>query len=174
MANYSDRYAGAVFSGNLKSDPDTAMSDVDVIGAAGIAAKRSPLALALLRLFVGDNHAGEELVTLLENMVVGKAYRLTVTITRPEARDVGKAVLGWHREGTCKTCHGHGFNILAGTTTIGDETCPKCRGEGKIPFDREFPVERRELARWLLAEMEREQAIAGPAAMAALAPKLNF
>ena len=53
-------------------------------------------------------------------------------------------------------------------------SCKFCRGTGKILFDRQFPITRLELARWLLVEIEREQAVAGPAAMAALAPKLEL
>lgn len=65
MGSFSDRYSSAVHSGNLRSDP-VAESDVDVIAAAGFAGKRSPLAMSLLRLFVGDARAGDSLVTLME------------------------------------------------------------------------------------------------------------
>lgn len=181
MSKFTNRYAGAVFSRNLKSEPDTAMSDADTVGAAGLAAKRSPLAMALLRLFVGDNHAAESLAILLENMVVGKAYRMGIEITRSEARDMGRAVLAWHREGVCKPCGGHGFDVQKGSAKVGQAravlsstNCKFCRGTGKILFDKQFPITRLELARWLLVEIEREQAIAGPAAMAALAPKLEL
>ena len=34
-----DRYASAIDSSNLKSEPGTTFSDTDVLGAAGIAAK---------------------------------------------------------------------------------------------------------------------------------------
>ncbi len=64
--------------------------------------------------------------------------------------------------------------IIAGTTTIGGDQCPKCRGTGKVLCERQFPLAQLELARWMLAEVEREMATAGPAAMAALAPKLDL
>lgn len=180
MSGFTDRYSSAVHSGNLKSDPNRETA-LDVVGAAGLAARRSPLAVALLRLFVGDDREAEQIVTILENMAVGKAYRLGIEITRPEARDMGKAVLAWHREGVCKPCGGHGFDVQNGSSKVGQgravlsaTNCKFCRGTGKILFDRQFPITRLELARWLLAEIEREQAVAGPSAMAALAPKLDL
>lgn len=180
MGSFTDRYSSAVHSGNLKSDPNRE-TDLDVVGAAGLAARRSPLAVALLRLFVGDDREAEQIVTILENMLVGKAFRLGIEITRPEARDMGKAVLAWHREGVCKPCGGHGFDVQNGSSKVGQgravlsaTNCKFCRGTGKILFDRQFPITRLELARWLLAEIEREQAVAGPSAMAALAPKLDL
>ena len=88
--------------------------------------------------------------------------------------DMARAVLSWHRDGICRKCGGHGFQIIAGTPTIGESACTACRGTRKIPFDRNFSLETLDLARWLLGEVEKEQAKAGPAAMAALAPKLDL
>ena len=169
-----DRYAGAVRSSNLGSKPDTTYSDSDVIGAAGLAAKRAPLGVALMRLFSGDNHAIGEIVRILSAKAVGKAYRLGSEIGQVEADDVARAVLAWHRDGVCKPCGGHGQKLIPGTTTIGDETCAACRGGGRLLFDRQFSAGRLELAQWLVAELEREMAIAGPAAMMMLAPRLDL
>ena len=178
--NFDDRYATAVRSSNLKSKPDTLRSDSDVLGAAGLAAKRAPLALALLRLLSGDNHASTEIVSILAGMADGKAYRIGVEITRIECVDMGRAVLAWCRDGTCKACGGHGFRLAndaeigQGRAVLSEHHCPACRGERKIPFDRQFSIERLELARWLRSEVEREVSKAGPAAMAALAPRLEL
>lgn len=171
MMRIMDRYAGAVRSSNLGSRPDTTYSDSDVVGAAGLAAKRAPLGIALMRLFSGDNHASGEIVRILSGKAVGKAYRIGNEITHVEADDVARSVLAWHRDGACKPCGGHGQKLIPGTTTIGDDTCPACRGSGRVLFDRQFGAERLELARWLVAELEREMAIAGPEAMRMLAPR---
>lgn len=169
-----DRYAGAVRSSNMGSDPDTVYSDSDVVGAAGLAAKRAPLGVALMRLFSGDNHAVGEIVRILSAKAVGKAYRIGNEIAGVEADDVARAVLAWHRDGACKPCGGHGQKLIPGTTTIGDDKCPACRGTGRVSFDRQFSMEKLELARWLVAELEREMAIAGPEAMRMLAPRLDL
>lgn len=178
MTKILDRYASAVNSGNLASDPDTVFSDADVLGAAGLAAKRSPLAISLARLFSGDNRAAPELVRIMAQMLVGKAYRLGAEIEHVKAQDMARAILAWHRDGRCKACHGHGFDLTpadhGGRRTVTERACHVCRGTGKMPFEAQFTRERRELAKWLLAELEREQGIAGSEAMKALAPRLEF
>lgn len=168
-----DRYASAIRSSNLGSKPETTNSDSDVIGAAGLAAKRSPLAIALLRLLCGDNHASASVVGILADRAVGKAYRMGGECTRVEAWDISAAVLAWHRDGACKACGGHGVRLIAGTTTLGNDKCPQCVF-GRIRFDRQFSEKRLGLAMWLSSEIEREQAIAGSDAMRALAPRLDL
>lgn len=176
---YEDRYCTAVRSSNLKSKPDTTFSDSDVLGAGGLAAKRAPLAMALLRLFSGDNHAAREIVQQLGAMADGKAYRLGVTMTRLECEDMGRSVLAWCRDGRCKVCGGHGFR-LAGEAKIGEgrgvlseHSCPAC-DRGRVPFDRQFKEERVELARWLRGQIEQEASKAGAMAMQSLAPRLDL
>lgn len=168
-----DRYSTAIRSSNLGSKPETTQSDSDVLGAAGLAAKRSPLAIALLRLFCGDNHASQSIVGIMADKAVGKAYRMGNKCSRVEAWDISAAVLAWHRDGACKVCGGHGVKLIPGTTTLSGDKCTACK-EGKIRFDQQFPMQRLELARWLAAELDREQAIAGADAMRALAPKLTL
>lgn len=143
-----------------------------VVGAVGFAGKRAPLAAALLRLFVGDNGSARDIVHIMAGMLVGKAYRLGHEIARVQAEDMARAVLAWHRDGTCKHCGGHGFLKLDGAPGLSDQQCQHCRGSGRIIFDREFAMDRLELARWLAAEVEREQQIAGVEAMRCLAERL--
>jgi len=85
---------------------------------------------------------------------------------------MARAVLAWHRDGTCKHCEGHGFPKLDGAPGLSARPCHHCRGTGRIIFDRQFPLERLELARWLAAEVDREQQIAGVEAMRRLAERL--
>lgn len=178
-----DRYASAIRTSNLRSKPDTRMSDSDVIGAAGLAGKAtrhdgtagSPLAMTLLRLFCGDNRASAELVVMMAGMLVGKAWHgFGLEMSRVEASDIAMAVLAWHRDGVCKACGGHGYKLVQCAPALSDEPCPECRGMGRIPFEKQFPADRRVLARWLLVEVERELSAAGPQAMSALAPKLDL
>lgn len=169
-----DRYASAIFSGNLKSDPLTTRSDSDVLGAAGLAAKEHGLAIALARLFAGDNGAAHELARVMADMAQTKARELRAKIRDHEAREIGAAVLAWHREGKCRQCGGHGFQLIPGTRTVGEQECRRCNGTGRLPFDSEFCATKLPIARWLLAEVEREQGKAGAAAMKKLAPKLHI
>lgn len=174
MSKIADRYASAIRSGNLASKPDTTFSDSDVVGAHGLAAKRHPLAIALQRMFLGDNTAAREIVDILSGMAVGKAYRMGVDVTPLQCADISRSVLAWCRDGTCRACHGHGYKLIEGTPHLSEQLCPACKGSRRRSFDREFPMLHLDLARWMLAEVERETAKAGQAAMAALAPRLDL
>jgi hypothetical protein len=140
-----------------------------VVGAVAFAGLKAPLACALLRLFVGDNKAAKDIVQLLANMAVGKAYRLRREIGRVEAEDMARAVLAWHRDGTCHVCDGIGVMKMEGVPVLSGHKCAACHGTGKRPFEQDFSSKRIELAKWLVAEVQREQAIAGPLAMNYLA-----
>lgn len=170
---FDDRYSSAVRSSNLKSAPDTRMSDTDVLGAAGLAGKKHPLAFALMRLLAGENSETREVVQLMAAMADGRGFRTGVEISRIECDDMACRVLAWYRHGRCEPCRGRGYQVIEGTARLGNQ-CPACHGSGKRSFDDEWPLERIDLARWLLAKLERELAIGGPAAMAKLAPRLDI
>lgn len=168
-----DRYAGAVHSRSLAAKRESIGADVDVLGAAGFAAKSNPLGMALLRLFVGDNRAAGHIVEILARNAIGKAYRLGSDIGKIEAEDIARAVLAWHRDSRCKPCGGHGVKIIKGTKTLGDEPCCVCLGAGRLPFDSHFGLERLELARWMADEIDKKQGEAGREAMKRLAPEFG-
>lgn len=182
----TDRYATSVSSGNLRpvkesmpdgADPVHTASKLDVVGAFGLMAKKHPLAGALCRLLLGgDDLATRDVVQELAAVIEGRAYRTDVPITRVQAEDMGKRVLAWYRHGTCTHCGGLGFDKIPGTTALSGNACKHCdpRHPGKVPFASEFAMERLELAWFTLAKIEREIALAGPAAMSALAPRLEL
>lgn len=171
---YSESYSGAIKASNLGSRPDTTRSPSDVLGAAGIAGRQAPLALALLRLLSGDANAIRHVAGLMGAMVLGKAHRAKTPMSHVDSIRLAQAVLAWSMSPRCPACGGHGFSTIPGTTTLGGEACGICRGTGRRPFDSEFPRDRLELARWLQAEVEREVAKAAPLAMRALAPRLDI
>ncbi len=176
----ADRYAIAATSSNLKSGPDT-----DMLGAGAFISKRirfadtpnarpgSPLAVALLRLCTGDRHAADDLIDTLTGMMVGKAWRVGNEIGHPAASIIARLVVDWFRDPSCKPCGGLGFRVIKHTPTLGAKPCKVCDGARKRDFEGMFQRERVHLARWALVELEREMSLAGPAAMAALAPRMN-
>ena len=170
----TDRYASAINSRTLTVDPKTTMSDTDVLGAYGLAAKRAPLAVALSRLLAGDNHAQAEVVQHLADDAWRHARYLRVKCSPVEAADLARACLAWYRHGACKPCGGHGKLKIPGTVTLGVEDCPACRGFGRMPLEAQVIEHHRELARRLVAMMERGLATAGPAAMERLAPRMEL
>lgn len=185
-----ERYRSAIGTGSQR----------DVIGAFGVADRRltsgwvptgpdgegyaiqkAPLAVSLERLFAGDNAAALDIVETLAHMAWSKANNENAKpkITRPVAHDIAKAVLAWFRYGTCKTCGGHGWELIPGTRTHSERQCAPCEGAGKVNLDEEIDPEgkqpaKRELARWLIVEVMRESGRAGPEAMKALAPRLDL
>lgn len=191
MNVFINRYAAAVHSGNLASKPDTVMSDSDVLGAAGFAGKAmrcaenenmrrkgAPLAMALVRMFVGDDPHGRAVVPILMRMLSVEAHRRGDDVTERSANILALTVLDWHRDPTCKVCGGHGYQVVSGTlgerAVIGDKPCRACRGSARRPFGALFARDRLQLALWLRDRVEAETSRAAPEAMAALAPRLTF
>lgn len=192
----TDRYASAVHSSNLKQtselnklDDQGQSSDADVLGAFGIADRRlsegldhngnatfdkHPLSVPLERLFAGDSSAAQDIVRLLVDPIMGKANAMRVDLTPVQAKDMARVTLGWFRNSACRVCGGHGFKIIPGTKTLGDSKCQPCEGMGKIPLEKGFRHNQRELVRWVMTQLEREAGQAGPAAMRALSSKMDL
>lgn len=158
------RYASAVCTKNLKTDPLSTMSDSDVLYGYAIASKEVPLSVSLSRLLAGDNRESGEIVAILEDMIWKKARSLKVKVNRFAAQDMAKACLAWWRDGRCNACDGHGKTRIRGTNTLSDHDCQVCKGTGKIAFEKNFRVELRELARWAQSQIEGAVSIAAPIA----------
>ncbi len=176
-----ERYRAAVHSRDMTVDPKTFRSDSDVAGAYGLADKRlcaggdhngdfppSPLSVPLERFFAGDGRAASTIVEILALMAYKRARHLKVRCNEPTAQDMAKACLAWHRDGKCKHCGGHGFEMIPGAPTLSERPCSHCLN-GRIPLEAQFPPELRELAGWMVSQMERAAGRAGPAAMQAIA-----
>lgn len=170
----NERYAGAISSKDLKSDERTTFSDSDVLAAMGLAGKSAPLGVALARLLAGDGRAAEDVVTVLGASMVQRAFlnKPRREISTEVARQIVTAVLDWFRDSACRVCGGVGFQRIEGAPSLSDNPCPVCRGSGKRNFDGMFDVPDRAWARWAAAEIEREQAIAGPIAMRLIAQRM--
>lgn len=166
-----ERYSQAVNSDCLTVDSRTTMSDTDVLGAAGLAGKYEPLGIALTRLFADGKP--EPCISILTEMAFKRARTLRVKLSQVQAGDLATAVLGYYRHGRCQPCGGTGYMRVPGTPVQGDE-CRHCKGTGWVEFDRQFAAEVLELARWLSGEIDRSQTAAGRAAMAMIAPRLDF
>lgn len=189
MSKVQGRYFSAVNSGNLRSNPNTYMSDSDMLGAAGFAARGRtvvagghihkrpphPLAVGLARLFAGDDREARQIVAILSSMAWGKAKAEGVKLKRVQADDMASHVLAWFRHGTCKACGGHGYKVVGGLlghsrAVISDAPCDDCEGAGKVSFLMPFTPAQMSIARWLREEVEIEQSVAGAEIMKALGP----
>ena len=166
-----DRYNTAIHAKSLKSHADTTWSDTDVLGAAGLAARHEPLGIELARMLSGGGASG--VLSILAIDAYERGFRTKQRITAVQARDIAKAVIAWYRFGTCQPCGGTGFKRIKDTPSLGDE-CTHCKGTGRIPFDKQFQVEHREIAQWLHDQIGKTQARAGQLAMQKIAPLLDF
>lgn len=165
-----DRYASAVHSSNLRSQPNTTFSDPDVIGAFGLAGKREPLGVALARLLLGDNKAANDVVRQLADMTRSKFHH----IKQVQAEDMARAVLAWNRHGVCQECNGHGYQVIPGSPSLSDIECKACHGTGKVLLHKQFRKDHQDAALWMQGQIEAVQSTAGQAAMKSLAPSLDF
>jgi hypothetical protein len=183
----TERYAAALGDG----------VQTHVVGAMGLADRRlttgwvptgpdegyhipkAPLAVALTRLFTGSNSAAHEIVRLMADMIFERSWRIKAKISRPVAHDLACSVLAFHRNGTCRSCGGHGFELILGTPAHSERHCKACGGAGKVPLERIVSSngqkpELAEMARWLLCVMEAEAGRAAPEAFRALAEKMEL
>lgn len=166
-----ERYNTAIHASNLKPDNNTIHADLDVIGAAGLAARYEPMGIALARMLGGGGQG--DVVAVMAEAAFKRARTLGVKASRVQAEDISKAVLAWFRDGRCNPCGGTAFKIIPGTPSLGD-SCPVCKGSGKLLFEKQFRQDWRELACWLKGEVERSQANAGILAMKKIAPSLDL
>lgn len=196
------RYASAVNAKSLVVDERTYASDSDLLAAMGFAdralttGKRwsraqagehprqenitpSPLAVSLARLFNGDKRAVHATVRIMSQLAYEHSKDVRVKIARHAAFDLARACFAWKQHGTCKSCGGHGYDLIPGAPALSDRPCKPCGGTGKRLLAQDIDPHRRnpdlvDLARWLLNEMERAEAMAFPEAARSLAPKLDL
>ena len=166
-----ERYNTAVHASNLKPDNNSISSDLDVLGAVGLAAKAEPMGIALARMLSGGGDCG--VVHIMADATFRRARTLGIKVNQLQAQNISKAVLAWFRDGRCNPCGGTGFKLIPNTPSLGG-TCLACQETGKMPFEKQFRHEWRELALWLKNEVDRSQASAGVLAMKKLAPSLNI
>lgn len=169
-----DRYASAVNSRNLRPigikgvHEGSTTSDTDMLGAMGLASRGHPLGAALERLFAGDHKSAHEIVRILAQMAFKQSWDYEIRASRAQCHDLACAVLAWHRNGTCRVCNGHGYELIPGAPMLSERECKACRGTGKVALEAAFKVELRPLVSWLSSEMMRESGRVGPAAMRGL------
>lgn len=155
MSRTLNRYASAVTSSHLESS-DRAETDIDVIGAAGIARKRGSFGVSIMRLDAGDlSELGPARHALAEKLL-SYAGRQRIKLTKPAAESIAKAAIGWALWGHCKPCEGRGQYKVEGTSRLGN-VCASCRGTRKTPIEAIFPASRIDLARWAIGRIEEER-----------------
>ena len=129
---FDDHYARAVRTKNLRSRPETLRSSADIVGAAGLAAQKQALAMALLRFFTGDNRESKQIVAIMADMAWGKAHSEKVKLYRTQAESMAQTVFDWMRDPACRTCKGLQFKLMESKPVLSTHRCPKCKGKGLV------------------------------------------
>lgn len=168
-----ERYASAVNSSNLSVKSETTYSDTDCLAAMGIAARHHPLGAALQRLFV-DGKA-RECVDLMAKMARDHSFKIKAKLSPFQSQRLAEKVLAWYRHGVCTECGGTGKEIIIEPKPhLSEDNCRHCRGTGRRPFEPNFTLDVLDIAIWLKNEVSKHQALAGKAAMEAIAPSLDL
>ena len=115
MIAVREQYARATQARNLSLEPD-ALTDADVLLAAGYAAQGDPgkaAALTIYRALVtGAPTSMHEAVEWGARWLEDRATRNT---GRAQRRRIAQQVLGWMRNHKCPHCHGTGLLPVEGT-----------------------------------------------------------
>jgi hypothetical protein len=171
MLSLQERYAQAIRSGNLTSDPNTTFSDADVLGAMAFADKRlggrRMGAGAVSRYLAGDTGGASNLVELLSDRLHAEAEKAGSTLPDVEAKDIVRGCLAWLVYGKCEKCNGTRY-VLLGHHVV----CPVCLGSGKRSFVNGFRSRHLEIAKWLVSEIAADVGVCGAEALRSIAPRV--
>lgn len=139
----AERYARASSTGNLAPIVDE-RTDLDVLIAAGIAAKAAPGRMMALRVqrMVTTGDMGE-LFTVVEHYDALLNAYLQRGGRRPMRKDARRElvveVLHWMAHPKCGFCGGTGKDVVEGTAGKQASVCGGCHGSGIKPLSRAVP-----------------------------------
>lgn len=140
-----DRYARAVCSSSLTPRAESNVAPLDLLGAAGMAARREPLGMLLQRL--------RACPTPVAQSVAGAALaeRLRVAVRKRQVRRdgadserVAAEALAWWLDPTCLSCGGVKFQARDARLTA--RHCTACSGSGVRALESDAPA----AADWVL------------------------
>lgn len=145
-----DRYASAVCSSSLTPDADSSLAPLDVLGAAGMAARREPLGMLLQRLRacptpVAQSVAGAALAERLRAAVRKRQVRRDGA----DSEVVAAEALAWWLDPTCLSCGGVRFQARDARLTA--RHCGVCSGSGVRPLESRGT----DAAHWVIDEISR-------------------
>ena len=146
-----DRYASAVCSSSLTPDADSSLAPLDVLGAAGLAARREPLGMLLQRLRacptpVAQSVAGAALAERLRGAVRKRQVRRDGV----DSEVIAAEALAWWLDPTCLSCGGVKFQARDARLTA--RHCPACGGSGLRELESAAPA----AAEWVLDAISQQ------------------
>ena len=148
-----DRYASAVSTSDLTPRAASSLAPLDVLGAAGLAARRQPLGMLLQRLRadptpVAQAVAGAALAERLREAVRKRQVRRDGVDSEVVAADA----LAWWLDPTCLSCGGVRYQARNGRLTGRD--CQGCEGTGRRGLASSAPA----AAAWVVDAISQQVA----------------
>jgi hypothetical protein len=143
--NCRDRYARACLSSSLTPRADSTLAPLDLLGGAGMAARRQPLGMLLQRLRAAPTPAAQAVAA------AALAERLREAVRRRQVRRngvdseaVAAEALAWWLDPTCSSCGG--VRYVARDARLTARFCPDCAGSGVRALQAGAPA----AAEWVL------------------------
>ncbi len=151
--------------------------DITRIGAAGLASRSQPLAMAIYelkyRLPADGLMSSSRMAPVL--LRLGHEVRRECKRQRWQMRrgrdcdDVALFALQWWLQSVCPACDGLRYALIDGTQRLSDRYCVKCNGEGRFPLPDavrvSFPLPMRSsvfpAVRWTVDRLDSLEGIAG-------------
>lgn len=154
-----ERYVRAASSSHLAPGGD-GRTDLDVLIAAGLAAKAEPkriFALKVQRMAeTGDWSEGHGVVEHYDATLNGYLSRKgRRPMPKPARRELVVAVLRWYMDQKCHYCGGTGKIAQEGTGGRLTHVCDGCHGSGVRPLSRAVPHAYAKHALWLVDEINQ-------------------
>ena len=130
MGNAFERHLRAAQSSDLT--PRREECDLDRLTAAGLAAQRHGLGMALYRLkFHSDTDQTRTCLMGLYSLLRGHMERRRI---KGKALDLAREVLIWWTDNLCGRCDGRKLVLIPGTGRLSAKQCTHCHGTGIEPL----------------------------------------
>jgi hypothetical protein len=124
-----DKLSSAETSSDLQHHAER-LCDIDIIGAAGLAASSNPLHMALYR--VKYLHDMTELDQSKRIFILwSRRIMLKRKLNPASANRIGvQALKSWLHD-VCLSCNGQKYQVVPGTPSLSDKPCQRCSGTGR-------------------------------------------
>lgn len=130
------------------------MSDVYVLGAAGMAACSNPAHMSIFRVkYLNDatelDAAKRLFITWARRVMTLRGIDPSGLAVNPRktesANRIGVQAFHLWLDDVCHTCHGRRYEVPDGAPSLSDRTCPDCKGSGKNEIKHQHPEVIRDL-----------------------------
>ncbi|MEO8807916.1 MAG: hypothetical protein ABI433_17685, partial [Burkholderiaceae bacterium] len=154
-----ERYARASGSSNLAPGGE-GRTDLDILLAAGLAARARPERIAALRVQrMIDAQDMRDIYSVVEYYDTEVAQHLSrkgrKQIPKDARRTLIVAIVNWMMRTECGYCGGTGVVAREGTAGRLTDTCDACHGSGVKPLSRAVPHAHARTALWLVDEINQ-------------------